>query len=209
MTLTGLGGVGKTRLARRAAAEAEPDFPDGVRMVELGELHDGSLLVDVVAAGLGLRDESARPLHDVLVDFLAPRRLLLVMDNCEQLIDDVARLTEELLQACPSLRVLATSRERLGVYGEAVQVVAPLAYPDSGATPALDLLGRFDAVALFRERAALRCRTSLSPKRTRRRSRASCPGSRDCHWRSSWQRRDFGSCPPNNCWTDSPTGTGC
>jgi predicted ATPase len=154
VTLTGLGGVGKTRLARRAAAEAEPDFPDGVRMVELGELRDGSLLVDVVAAGLGLRDESARPLHDVLVDFLAPRRLLLVMDNCEQLIDDVARLTEELLQACPSLRVLATSRERLGVYGEAVQVVAPLAYPDSGATPALDLLGRFDAVALFRERAA-------------------------------------------------------
>jgi non-specific serine/threonine protein kinase len=154
VTLTGFGGVGKTRLARRAAAEAERDFPDGVRMVALGELRDGSLLVDVLAAGLGLRDESARPLHDVLVDFLAPRRLLLVLDNCEQLIDDVARLTEELLEECPNLRVLATSRERLGVYGEAVEVVAPLVYPDSEAVPALESLGNFDAVALFCERAA-------------------------------------------------------
>ncbi len=154
VTLIGLGGVGKTRLARRVVAEARPDFPDGVRMIELGELHGGSLLVDVVAAGLGLRDESARPLRDILVDFLAPRRLLLVLDNCEQLIGDVAGLTQDLLGDCPHLRILATSRERLGVYNEDVVVVAPLAYPDADNTATLDSLGKLDAVTLFSERAA-------------------------------------------------------
>jgi predicted ATPase len=154
VTLTGVGGVGKTRLARRAAAEVQQDVPDGVRLVELGELRDGSLLVDVVAAGLGLRDESARPLRDVLVDFLRARRLLLVLDNCEQLINEVARLVEELLTHCPDLRILATSRERLGVYSECVVPLAPLAYPDAENPPKLDSLARFDAVALFSERAA-------------------------------------------------------
>ncbi len=154
VTLTGVGGVGKTRLARRAAAEAQHDFPDGVRLVELGELRDGSLLPDVVAAGLGLRDEAARPLRDVLVDFLSARRLLLVLDNCEQLIDEVAKLVEELLRHCPYLRILATSRERLGVYGESVVPLAPLACPDADKAPTLDSLARFEAVALFSERAA-------------------------------------------------------
>ena len=73
MTLTGIGGVGKTRLAMRVAPSVQRDFADGVRLVELGELRDESLLVDVVAAALGLRDQSARPLHEVLVEFLAPR----------------------------------------------------------------------------------------------------------------------------------------
>ena len=125
-----------------------------MRLVELGELRDGSLLVDVVASGLGLRDESARPLPELLVDFLGARRILLVLDNCEQLIDDVASLVEELLRDCPHLRVLATSRERLGVYSEVVVPVAPLACPDADDAPTLDSLARFDAVALFSERAA-------------------------------------------------------
>ncbi|WP_099023907.1 protein kinase domain-containing protein [Mycolicibacterium palauense] len=154
VTLTGLGGVGKTRLARRVAAEVQQDSTDDVRMVELGELRDGSLLVDVVAAGLGLRDESGRALRDVLVDFLAPRNLLLVLDNCEQLIDDVTRLVEELLRDCPQLRILATSRERLGVYGETVEVVTPLGYPGADDAAILDSLGNFDAVTLFCDRAA-------------------------------------------------------
>jgi AAA+ ATPase superfamily predicted ATPase len=81
VTLTGLGGVGKTRLALRVAGELRQDFADGVWLIELDELHDGSLLVDVVAAGLGLRDDSARPLLEKLVDFLSPRNLLLVLDT--------------------------------------------------------------------------------------------------------------------------------
>ena len=117
VTLTGIGGVGKTRLALRAATEARRDFADGVWLVELGELRDGSLLVDVVAASLGVRDESARPLHDVLVEFLCSRKLLLVLDNCEQVVDAAAKLAETLLRACPELRILATSREALGIGG--------------------------------------------------------------------------------------------
>ena len=125
-----------------------------VHLVELGELRDGSLLVDVVAAALDLRDESARPLIEVLVDFLSSRRLLLMLDNCEQLIDDVAKLVEELLRDCPHVRILATSRERLGVYSESVVPLAPLACPDADNPPTLGSLARFDAVALFTERAA-------------------------------------------------------
>ena len=140
LTLTGIGGVGKTRLALRAATEARRDFPDGVWLVELGDLHDGSMLVDVVAASLGVRDESARPLQDVLVDFLCSRKLLVVLDNCEQVVEDTAKLAETLLRACPELRILATSREALGIGGEAVLRLTPLTIPD--------------ADSLFAERAA-------------------------------------------------------
>ena len=140
LTLTGIGGVGKTRLAIRAATEARRDFPDGVWLVELGDLHDGSLLADVVAASLGVRDESGRPLQDVLVDFLCSRKLLVVLDNCEQVVEETAKLAETLLRACPELKILATSREAVGIGGEAVLRLTPLTIPD--------------ADSLFAERAA-------------------------------------------------------
>jgi predicted ATPase len=154
VTLTGIGGVGKTRLALRAAAQAAADFPDGVWLVELGDLRDGSALVDVLAATLGLRDESARPLRDVLVEFLGSRNVLLVLDNCEQVVDDAAKLADALLRACPELRILATSRERLGIAGESVLPLTPLACPEADREPTLRGLPKFDAVALFAERAA-------------------------------------------------------
>jgi non-specific serine/threonine protein kinase len=154
VTLTGIGGVGKTRLALRAAAEARRSFPDGVWLVELGDLRDGSLMVNVVAASLGVRDESARSLREVLIDFLCSRKLLLVLDNCEQVVDEAAKLTETLLRACPELRILATSREALGMGGEAVLRISPLPFPDADAEPTLHGLPSFDAVALFAERAA-------------------------------------------------------
>jgi non-specific serine/threonine protein kinase len=150
VTLTGVGGVGKTRLALRAAS----DFGDDARLVELGELRDGSLLVEVVAAGLGLRDEAARSLRDVLVDFLCSRRLLLVLDNCEQVVDAAATLVEHLLRVCPDLRILATSRERLGVDGESMLQLSPLTVPDADREPTLSGLPDYDAVVLFAERAA-------------------------------------------------------
>jgi serine/threonine-protein kinase PknK len=151
VTVAGIGGVGKTRLALRAAANAVGDFPDGVRLVELGELRDASLLVDVVATGIGLRDQSARPLREVLVEYLSMRKLLLVLDNCEQVVDAAAELAESLLRACPDLRILATSREALGIGGESVMRISPLAFPDPDAEAGQP---EYDAVALFADRAA-------------------------------------------------------
>ncbi|KAF0958011.1 protein kinase domain-containing protein [Rhodococcus sp. T7] len=153
-TLAGIGGVGKTRLALRVAETVRRDYPDGVWLVALGELHEGSLLVDAVAGALGLRDHAATSLRAVLVEFLTERKLLLVLDNCEQVVDAVAELTETLLRACPGLRVLATSREPLGIGGEAVLRVPPLAVPDPDRRPSLRGLPSYDAVTLFTERGA-------------------------------------------------------
>ena len=152
VTLNGIGGVGKTRLALRVAARARREFPDGVTLVELGELRDESLLVGVVAAALGLRDRSARPVQATLVEFLVPRKLLLVLDNCEQVVDAVAKLAETLLRACPGLRILATSREPVGIGGETVVMVPPLPVPDPDRLPTGST--RNDAMALFAERGA-------------------------------------------------------
>jgi len=154
VTLTGIGGVGKTRLAMRVASAMQREYADGVRLVELGELRDESSLVDEVAAAVGVRDQSARPLREVLIEFLAPRELLLVLDNCEHVVDAIAELTRSLLRACPRLRILATSREHLGIGGEAVLRVPPLAVPDPQRRPSLRGLPKYDAVSLFVERGA-------------------------------------------------------
>ncbi|AWK76311.1 protein kinase (plasmid) [Rhodococcus oxybenzonivorans] len=152
LTLTGTGGVGKTRLALRIATKVRRDFADGITLVELGELRDELLLAGVVANALGLRDQSARPIREVLIDFLAGREQLLVLDNCEQLVPAVAKLTETLLRTCPRLRILATSRESLGIGGEAVLLVPPLGVPDPDDLPR-GMAGN-DAVTLFAERGA-------------------------------------------------------
>ncbi|MFF0814754.1 protein kinase [Rhodococcus sp. NPDC003318] len=154
VTLTGIGGVGKTRLALRVAANSRRVFADGVWLVELGELRDGALLEAMVAAALGLRPQSTRPLTQVLVDFLAQRELLLVLDNCEQVVDAAATLAETLLRACPTVRILATSRESMGIGGEAVLRVPPLTVPDPGREPSPREVRACDAVGLFVERAA-------------------------------------------------------
>ena len=152
VTLTGIGGVGKTRLALRVAANTRRAFADGVCLVELGELRDGSLLVEVVATGLGLRHRSPRALQTVM-EFLAAQELLLILDNCEQVVDAAAELTETLLHACPGLRILATSREALGIGGEAVMRVPPLTVPNPGREPPPAGLPHYDAVTLFAQRA--------------------------------------------------------
>ncbi|MET8795570.1 protein kinase [Nocardia sp. NPDC004568] len=154
VTLSGTGGVGKTRLALRVASQVRRDFTGGVWLVDLTDVSDRTILVDVVAAAVGVRDETGRPLIDVLVEYLCPRETLLVLDNCEQLVQAVAELDEVLLQGCQGLRILATSREPLNIAGEAVLRVAPLKAPDpsGGSTP--PGLPRFDAITLFAERAA-------------------------------------------------------
>ena len=154
VTLTGIGGVGKTRLAMRVAASVQRDYDDGVRLVELGELRDASSLVDAVAAAVGVRDHSVRPAREVLIEFLAPRDVLLVLDNCEHVVDAIAELVGPLLYTCPRLRILATSREPLGIGGESVLRVPPLAVPDPERRPSLRGLPKYDPVTLFAERGA-------------------------------------------------------
>jgi len=111
LTLTGVGGVGKTRLALQVAAEVLEESPDGSWLVELAPLADPALLPNAIAAALKVRDQSDRPILDVLVDYLEQKRLLIVLDNCEHLITASARVADELLRACPNLKILATSRE--------------------------------------------------------------------------------------------------
>ncbi|WP_415394310.1 protein kinase domain-containing protein (plasmid) [Rhodococcus globerulus] len=154
VTLTGIGGVGKTRLAMRVASAVQRRYDGGVRLVELGELRDESFLADAVASAVGVRDQSARPMRDVLIDFLGPRELLVVLDNCEHMVDSVAELVGSLLRACPRLRILATSREPLGLGGEVVLRVPPLDVPDPDRKPSLRRLPKYDAVTLFAERGA-------------------------------------------------------
>ncbi|WP_433560449.1 protein kinase domain-containing protein [Nocardia sp. CA-151230] len=153
VTLVGPGGVGKTRLALRAASVTRREFADGVSVIELAEVHDPSLVADVVAAAVGVRVESSRPVEDLLVESLRSRETLLVVDNCEQIVDSVASLAESLLHACPKVRILATSREPLDIGGEMAQRLSPLAVP-SRREPTLRELPKYDAVTLFSERAA-------------------------------------------------------
>src|SRR5262245_27401277 len=156
LTLTGAGGCGKTRLALQAAAEAVDAHPDGVWFVDLAPLADAALLPAAVLAALGLQETPGRPAMAALVEHLRLRGLLLVVDNCEHLVDACARLVDALLRACPRLAVLATSREMLSVPGEAAWRVPSLALPDAWApTPAADDLARYEAIALFVERARL------------------------------------------------------
>lgn len=153
VTFTGIGGVGKTRLSLQVAQTERRNYPDGVWLVELSELHDDALLVDVVAASLGLRDRSGRPLLEVLVAFLRSRELLIIFDNCEQVIAGSAELADRLLRECPEVRILATSREPLDIGGESVLRLAPLTVPDTGQAHRLRDLPRYDSVRLFIERA--------------------------------------------------------
>lgn len=154
VTLTGIGGVGKTRLALRSASNSRSEFAGGVRVIALADVHDPSLLIDVVAAGLGLRGESARPMRDVLIDFLRDRHMLLVLDNGEQVVEELAVLVEAVLASCPNVRILVTSREPLDIAGEAVVRVPPLSAPSGEGLHRLRGLPKYDAVTLFAERAA-------------------------------------------------------
>lgn len=139
VTVVGPGGVGKTRLALRVAARAGRSFADGAHLADLSGLENGLLLGDVVLQALGVVDQSSRPAASVLAEHLAQRRLPLVLDNCEHLIDACADLMTVLLRTVPELRVLATSREPLCLPGEALLELAPVSVDD--------------AVLLFEERA--------------------------------------------------------
>jgi predicted ATPase len=154
MTLTGAGGSGKTRLALEIARGLVGVYPDGVWLVELGSLSEGELVAQAVADALRVREQPNRPLAYTLADALREKKMLLLLDNCEHLLDAAARLVDTLLGSCPRLRILATGREAIGVPGEANWPVPPLAVPDADSSPT-DLM-RYEAVRLFVERARLR-----------------------------------------------------
>ncbi|HEU5099276.1 MAG TPA: BTAD domain-containing putative transcriptional regulator [Roseiflexaceae bacterium] len=153
LTLTGAGGCGKTRLALALAGEQAAAYPDGVWFIEQAALMDEALMPQAVAATLGVREEPQRPLTTTLVDALRSRAMLLLLDNCEHLLDGCARLVQTLLSACPRLRILATSREPLGIAGETTWLVPSLGLPDPQGLPALADLVQVEAVRLFVERA--------------------------------------------------------
>jgi predicted ATPase len=153
LTLTGAGGCGKTRLALQTAADLIGEYGDGVWLVELASLSEPGLVPQSVAATLGLREEPHRPLTETLTDALRARSLLLVLDNCEHLVSACPQLAQALLQRCPNLRILATSREGLRIAGETTYRVPLLSLPDLQRLPPVSLLTQSDAVQLFVERA--------------------------------------------------------
>jgi predicted ATPase/class 3 adenylate cyclase/Flp pilus assembly protein TadD len=153
LTLSGAGGVGKTRVAIQVAAELLETFEDGVWMVELVGLSDPALVPHTVASALRVREQSGRPPLTTLADFLQPKHVLLVLDNCEHLVTACGQLAEALLRVCPTLRILATSREALSIPGEAIWRVPSLSLPDPRGPQSPEALTRYEAVRLFVERA--------------------------------------------------------
>ncbi len=154
LTLIGAGGLGKTRLTLHVAAELLDEYPDGVWFVELAPLSDARLVPQAVASALGVTEEAGRPVIEALVKLAADRRMLLILDNCEHLIDACAELARQLLQAGPHLKILASSREPLRLAGETTFPVPALATPDASEPISVDRLSQFEAVRLFAERAA-------------------------------------------------------
>ncbi len=150
VTLVGPGGVGKTRLAVRSATDLNRGIRDGVWLVELAGLVEPELVTKAVMTALGLRDESSQWPVSRLIEFLATRRILLVLDNCEHLLDACAVLADTLLREAPTLRILATSRQPLGAAGETVIQVGPLSVPDEHSETAL---AESEAIALLVGRA--------------------------------------------------------
>ena len=175
LTLTGSGGCGKTRLGLQALADLVDEFPDGVWVVELAPLSDPGLVAQEVASVLGIREESGSllmgegspealsgisddfPLTSKLTEYLGPKQLLLMLDNCEHLIETCATLSDTLLRSCPSLRILVASREALGIAGESTYRVPSLSLPDPKNLPEgtdlVSTLATYEAIGLFIDRA--------------------------------------------------------
>jgi predicted ATPase len=153
LTLTGAGGVGKTRLALRLAAEFDDTCSDAVQLVELASLADPALVPQAVGQTLGVPERSGQAPVDALCIWLRDRRMLLLLDNCEHLVVGCAQLADVVLRRCTHLRVLATSREPLGVSGEVVWRVPSLRVPEAGAELDADRFSQVESVQLFEQRA--------------------------------------------------------
>jgi len=159
LTLTGIGGVGKTRLAIAVAEEGEVDYPDGVWFVDLSSLQEPTLLLPSIARPLGVLAASGLSSEEALLQFLAPKRLLLVLDNCEHLMESCAFWVKQILQECPQIHILCTSRQPLQIDGETIWPIEPLPIPPAddpgfGKDGSIGELRYYDSVALLLDRAA-------------------------------------------------------
>ena len=152
-TLTGPGGTGKTRLSLQVAADLLDSFSDGVWFVELAPLADPALVTQTVINALGLRQEATYSQQKILTDYLGSKTALLILDNCEHLVEASAQLAETLLLACPTLRLLASSREALGIPGEVPYRVPSLSLPNTQGLSSLELVTQSEAARLFVDRA--------------------------------------------------------
>jgi predicted ATPase/class 3 adenylate cyclase len=155
LTLTGTGGCGKTRLSLQAAGESLERYADGAWWVELAPLSEPGLLAQTVATVLGLKEQPGTPVRQTLVEYLKDKRLLLLLDNCEHLLDGCATLADTLLRQCPRLTILASSREALGIDGEQAYRVPSLSLPDPKQAHTPASVAPFEAVQLFTDRALL------------------------------------------------------
>ena len=153
ITLTGSGGVGKTRLSLKVGEQLQGNYPDGIWLVELAALTNPDLLAQTIASVFEINSTSTTPLAEILINVLRAKTTLLILDNCEHLLDACAQLADTLLKNCPNLKILATSREPLGIIGEAIYRIPSLGLPDL--QQVLDTFRDFESVRLFEVRAKL------------------------------------------------------
>ncbi len=153
LTLTGTGGVGKSRLSLQVGAETLENFPEGVWFIELAPISDGAFIPAAVTSALSLREEPGADLMDLIVRYLRDRKCLIILDNCEHLLDAAARFADKLLKECPKVKILASSRQALGVPGEMTWRVPSLQTPHPGEVVGADQLIQYESVRLFEERA--------------------------------------------------------
>jgi predicted ATPase/class 3 adenylate cyclase len=151
--LTGPGGIGKTNLTLQVGRNVLEQFPDGVWLVELAPIADPDLVPKTAAAALGLRELPNQPVLEMMVEHLGDKECLLILDNCEHLVNAAARFVQTVIQACPKVKILASSREALGMYGEIPYRVPPLSFPEGHHLPPLEMWKKYDALRLFVERA--------------------------------------------------------
>ena len=155
VTLTGSGGTGKTRLSLQVAVELLEEFDHGIWFIELAPLADPDLIPQTILTTIGINEQGGRPTLELLQEFLQEKKTLIVLDNCEHLIEASARIVNTLLGAAPHLKILASSREALGVKGEVSYPVPSLSLPDIKHLPSIEQFSQYEAVRLFIDRASL------------------------------------------------------
>ena len=155
VTLTGSGGTGKTRLSLQVAADLLDFFPDGVLFVELAPLSDPAFVPKTVLITLELREEAGHPILETLARYLQAKKVLLILDNCEHLVEAAAQFADAMLRVCPDLRLLVSSREALGIAGEKAWPVRSLSIPRAGAPPSVENASQYEAINLFVDRAKI------------------------------------------------------